>query len=107
MTIEQIEQHVRRLLCNKDFIAYNPEIDGTEGIFYVDITIGKVYIWNGTEYITSLNQVLILTQAQRDELTPTNGLEIYCIDCIGSNNEIGAKQHYQSSTSSWRTFITF
>jgi len=53
MTIEQIEQHVRRLLCKKDFTVYNPDVDGSEGVFYVDTTTGIIYIWNGTEYITS------------------------------------------------------
>lgn len=51
MTIEQIEQHVRRLLCKKDFTVYNPDVDGTEGVFYVDKETGTIYIWDGSEYI--------------------------------------------------------
>ena len=39
--------------------------------------------------------------------SPEDGEEVYCTDCLGSNGSAGAKQHYQASTSSWRTFTTF
>ena len=51
-----------------------------------------------------------LTIVERDALVPPdlyNGKQIYCTDCIASNGQIGAKQFYQSSTSSWLTFVTF
>lgn len=57
-SISRINQNVNTFVadCLKDggistYTAYNSEVDGEEGIVYID-TLGAVYIWDGSEYKT-------------------------------------------------------
>lgn len=54
-------------------------------------------------FLVSCEKQITIEQPELD----LNGEEVYCTDCLGSNGSAGAKQHYQASTSSWRTFTTF
>ena len=118
----------RAICCNKPKIVDElPEGNSGNGFVVFE---DELYYWDGDEWVVVGGGVLptfktingetiddgpgdivttiIINEEDRDSIvSPEDGMEIYCTDCLGSNNEIGAKQHYQLSTTSWRTFVTF